>query len=300
MKLMGNNFTITVVAINHQEAKGYIALAVAEIKRIEALLTTFSEESQTAIINERAGIGPVKVEKEVLELLERCQALSELTQGAFDITYGGVDPALWNFDTKMKALPTDDEARKRIHLINYKLLKIDKISGTVFLQQKRMRIGFGGIGKGYAAEMAKKLLKNIGVPAGVINASGDLTAWGLQPDDNPWTVGIAHPDFAHTAFSYLNISNKAMATSGNYEKFVVIDGHKYSHTIHPRTGLPVTGIKSVTIIADNAELADAMTKPVSIMGIDAGLYLINQLPYLHCIIVDDNNKIFTSKGINLQ
>ncbi len=112
-------------------------------------------------------------------------------------------------------------------------------------------------------------------------------------------MGITNPDLASQIFSELEISNKAIATSGNYIKFVMIDGKKYSHTIDPRTGLPVSGIKSVTIIAPDAELADALATPVTVMGVKAGLHLINQLPGVHCIVIDDDNRLFTSKNINL-
>ncbi|HSC38868.1 MAG TPA: FAD:protein FMN transferase, partial [Chitinophagaceae bacterium] len=160
--------------------------------------------------------------------------------------------------------------------------------------------GFGGIGKGYAADMARTLLKNEGVKSGIVNASGDLTTWGLQADNKPWTVGIANPDNAHLPFSYMNITDMAIATSGNYEKYVTIGGKKYSHTINPKTGLPVTGIKSVTILSPNAEIADAMATPVTIMGVKAGIHLINQVQHLGCIIIDDNNTIYSSKNIHLQ
>lgn len=168
------------------------------------------------------------------------------------------------------------------------------------LKEKGMRLGFGGIGKGYAAEMAKALLKKEGVEGGIVNASGDLCTWGNQPNGKPWTIGIVNPDQKHLPFSYLDITDMAIATSGNYEKYVEIEGIKYSHTINPKTGLPVTGIKSVTIISPNAEIADAMATPVTIMGISAGLNMINQINYLACIIIDDNNKIFTSKNINIR
>ena len=163
-----------------------------------------------------------------------------------------------------------------------------------------MRIGFGGIGKGYAAERAKIILQQTGVESGIVNASGDLCAWGLQPDGKEWTIGIADPNAARTSFSYLSVSNAAIATSGNYEKFITINGERYSHTIDPKTGLPVSGIKSVTIISPNAEIADAMATPVMIMGIKVGLDLVNQLKGIECIIVDDNDKIYTSKNINLH
>ena len=300
VKLMGNNFVITVVTENEAQAKIQIAFAIEEIQRIERLLTTYKSDSQTNLINENAGIRPVKVDVEVIDLIERSIAISHITQGAFDITYGSIDKTLWNFDKTMTQLPDAVTAKKMVHLINYENIILDKSNHTVFLKEKGMRIGFGGIGKGYAAEMAKNVLLKNNVQSGIINASGDLTAWGNQANGKAWTIGVANPDTPTAAFSYLEISNMAVATSGNYEKYILIDGKKYSHTIDPKTGLPIHGIKSVTVIGNNAELADAMATPIAVMGINAGLFLINQLPHLHCIIIDDHNKIYTSKNINLK
>lgn len=297
MKLMGNRFEITVAGQSEAWANEMIATGVTEIKRIEKLLTTFNEESETSLVNRNAGIQPVKVSEEVFNIIERSIRISNITQGAFDITYGSIDKRLWNFDETMTELPAAKTAKKMVRLINYKNIELDKNKCTVFLKEKGMRIGFGGIGKGYAAEMAKAVMQQKGVTSGIVNASGDLATWGLQPNGTPWTVGIVHPDYKEYPFSYMNISDMAVATSGNYEKFVMINGKKYSHTINPRTGLPVTGIKSVTIISPNAEICDAMATPVTIMGIEAGLDLVNQLKQVECLIIDDDNKIYTSKNI---
>ena len=300
LQLMGNRFTITVVSSDPDFAETQIQIAITEIQRIEALFTTYNSNSQTALINENAGIRPVQVDREVFDLIQRSLHISKITQGAFDISYGSIDKSLWNFDKTMTALPSTEEALKMVHLIDYTNIILNSENQTVFLKEKGMRIGFGGIGKGYAAEMAKKLLLNNGVQSGIINASGDLTAWGFQPNGKPWTIGIANPNLPENAFSYLEISNKAIATSGNYEKFVTIKGKKYSHTIDPKTGLPITGIKSVTVISNNAEFADAMATPIAVMGIENGLYLVDQLPDLYCIIIDDFNTIYTSKNIHLS
>jgi thiamine biosynthesis lipoprotein len=300
LKLMGNNFTITVVAENEKTGNENINIAIDEIRRIEKLLTTYKNDSQTNLINENAGIQPAKVDLEVFNLIERCIGISRITQGAFDISFGSIDKSLWNFDKSMTKLPDAETALKMVHLIDYRNIILDKKNTTVFLKEKGMRIGFGGIGKGYAAEMAKQILQKHNVQSGIINASGDLSAWGVQPNGKKWTIGVADPDAPNAAFSYMEIYNNAVATSGNYEKFVTINGKKYSHTIDPKTGLPITGIKSVTIIAANAEFADAMATPIAVMGIKAGLFLIDQIPDLYCIIIDDNNKIYTSKNIRLK
>ncbi|MEI6087932.1 MAG: FAD:protein FMN transferase [Bacteroidota bacterium] len=298
--LMGNNFEISVVAHNEIWALEKIDLAIQEIQRIEKLLTTYNDQSETNLINRSAGIKPVKVSAETIQLIQRSMRISEITQGAFDISYGSVDKSLWNFDTKIKSLPDATTAKKMVRLINYRNIVINSEDGTVYLREKGMRIGFGGIGKGYAAERAKYILKKEGLEAGIVNASGDLTTWGYQPDGTAWTIGIVHPNFANSIFSYLNVTDMAVATSGNYEKFIMIGGKKYSHTINPKTGLPVTGIKSVTIISPNAEIADAMATPVTIMGIEAGLAMINQIKQIEAIIIDDNNHLYTSSNLHFK
>jgi thiamine biosynthesis lipoprotein len=300
LKLMGNHFEISVVSDDEAWAEERIDMGVEEIRRIEKVLTTFKDDSETNLINRNAGIQPVRVSEEVFSLIERSKRISNITQGAFDITYGSIDKRLWNFDETMTSLPDPHLAKQMVRLINYRNIILNHEEQTVFLREKGMRIGFGGIGKGYAAEMAKAVMQNAGVTSGIVNASGDLAAWGFQPDGKQWTIGIVHPDAAHLPFSYMNITNMAVATSGNYEKFVIIDGKKYSHTINPKTGLPVRGIKSVTIISPNAELCDALATPVAIMGVEYGIHLINQLNGIECVVIDDDNHLYTSKNIRLS
>lgn len=262
-------------------------------------MTTFSNDSVTFQINENAGIQPTVVPKEVFDLIFRCQMISKMTQGAFDISYGSIDKKFWNFDLNMTSLPDKDLAKKAVELINYENIILNETDKTVFLKNKGMRIGFGGIGKGYAAECAKIILQQNGIESGIVNAAGDLTAWGYQENGEAWTIGIADPNKKESVFSTFNITNTSVATSGNYEKFVIIDGKKYSHTIDPKTGYPISGIKSVTIIAENAEIADALATPVTVMGIEVGLNFINQIPNIGCIIIDDYDKTYSSKNINI-
>jgi thiamine biosynthesis lipoprotein len=300
LKLMGNRFQLSAVSDQETTAHASIDAGIAEIQRIEKLLTTFNEESETALINRNAGVRPVVVSEETYQIIERSIRISKVTQGAFDITYGSVDRGLWNFDTEMTALPDKITARKMARLINYRNIIMDPEASTVMLKEAGMRIGFGGIGKGYAAERAKIIMKELGSESGIVNASGDLTTWGVQPDGKPWTIGIADPNAKGKVFSYMNITDMAVATSGNYEKFILIDGQKYSHTINPKTGLPIRGIKSVTIISRNAEIADAMATPVMIMGILPGLNMINQIKDIEAILIDDQDVIYTSKNIHFN
>ncbi len=300
VKLMGNRFEFTVIADDAEVGNEAISSAIAEVARIEDLLSTFKESSQTNEINRNAGLSPVRVDSEVFQLIKRSVTISDITQGAFDISYGSIDKSLWNFDVNMTALPDKETARRSVGLINYKNIVLDEQNCTVFLKNKGMRIGFGGIGKGYAADKAMLLLKSLGIESGIVNAAGDLITWGTRPDGSAWTIGIADPDQKQHPFSSLNISNMAIATSGNYEKYVTINGKRYSHTIDPKSGYPVEGIKSVSIICPSAELADALATPVMVMGTRVGLNLIDQMENVASVVIDDKNRLFTSKNIRVR
>ena len=296
-KLMGNHFEFSAVHANEDIAAAQIKLGVAEVKRIERLLTTYDSTSQANAINDMAGVRPVVVDPEVYQLIERSLQISALTQGAFDITYGSIDKSLWNFDKAMTRLPEEALVKKSIRLINYRNVILDKNDRSVFLKEKGMRIGFGGIGKGYAADQAKKIMQDAGCENGIVNASGDLTVWGKQPNGESWTIGIADPS-RNLPFASLKLTDGAVATSGDYEKFVMIGGKRYSHTIDPKTGYPVHGVKSATVITRYAELADAMATPLMVMGVRTGLNLINQMNDIECIMIDDRDEIHSSRNIN--
>jgi thiamine biosynthesis lipoprotein len=288
LRLMGNRFEISVVGNDPVWADNCIDTAVAEISRVEKLLSAFNDDSLINEINRNAGIKPVKVNAEIYRLIERSLKISELTHGTFDITYNAAD----------KNIDVQKIERDSIRFTNYKQVLINEKNVTVFLKEKGMRIGFGAISKGYAADRAKYMLQISGVGSGVINAGGDLLTWGLQPDNEPWTIASADPDQQLLPFSNINISNMAVATSGNSEKNVTISNKKYLNTVDTKKGFPVSVLKSVSIVSPTAELSDAMATPVMSMGVNAGLYLINQLQQLACVIIDDHNRVYTSKEVN--
>mgnify|MGYP003667910323 FL=1 len=299
VKLMGSRFDITMVASDSITANAYIDDAVAEIKRIETLISSWNPDSQTSLINKNAGIKPVVVDQELIDLILRAIQISKITNGAFDISYASVDK-VWRYDGTMTHKPTAEEISNSIAKIGYQNILVDKDAKTVYLKLEGMKIGFGAIGKGYAADKTRKLLIGKGVKAGIINASGDLTTWGKQPDGKDWMVGITNPLNKDHVFSWFPIIDAAVATSGNYEKFVEFDGVKYSHIIDPRTGYPSTGLTSVTIFAKSAELCDALATSVFITGVEVGLDMINQLKGVECIIVDAQNKIHFSENISFN
>ena len=297
--LMGSRFDITVVASNEKEGNEYIDSAIFEIARIEKLISSWDVSSETSLINKLSGIKPIKVDKELFDLIERSIAISALTNGAFDISYASMD-RIWNYDGTMREMPSEEKISSSIKKVGYQNIIIDKEAQTVFLKLKGMKIGFGAIGKGYAADKAKALLIEKGVKAGIINASGDLNAWGKQANGRDWMVAITNPLNKNKVFSWLPINDSAIVTSGNYEKFISFNGIRYSHIIDPRTGYPSTGIISTSIMTSNAELADAISTSVFVMGVETGLDFINQLKGVDCIIIDEQNKIHTSNNIKLS
>ncbi|MBL4707014.1 MAG: FAD:protein FMN transferase [Flavobacteriales bacterium] len=298
MQLMGCNFEITVVASSKIEADKNIDAAVLEIKRIETLISSWISNSQTSFINKYAGIRPVEVDPELVELIERAKSISKLTDGAFDISFASIDK-VWQFDGSMMKMPSKEIINQSVELIGFENIIIDNGNSSVFLKKKGMKIGFGGIGKGYAADKAKELLQKNGIESGIINASGDMNTWGRQPNGERWKVAFTNPFDKQKSFGLLPIEKGAVVTSGNYEKFVVFNDVRYTHIIDPRTGYPSSGILSVTIFAPKAELADALATSVFVMGIETGLNRINQLPNIECIIIDEKGKIHQSKNIKI-
>lgn len=299
MELMGTRFDITVVSGN--EDLGYINIeeATAEILRIENMISAWNPDSETSLINKNAGIKPVKVSLELYMLIERAKQISEITDGAFDITFASMDD-IWKFDGSMKNMPSPEDIRESIKNVGYEKIILNPIERTVYLSQKGMKISFGAIGKGYAADKAKEFLVSKQVLGGIINAAGDLTTWGTKATGEKWLIGIANPLSDEKIFSWLPVVESSVATSGNSEKYVTFDGVKYSHIINPRTGYPSTGINSVSVFAKSAELCDALATAVYIMGKEDGLALINQLGVTEVILIDADNKVYKSSGILLN
>ncbi|WP_084684760.1 FAD:protein FMN transferase [Maribacter forsetii] len=299
LKLMGSRFDITVVAKDPVEGDVYIDMAISEITRIEKLISSWDSNSQTSKINRNAGIKPVQVDIELFNLIQRGIGISKLTDGAFDISYASMDK-IWKFDGSMTVMPSEESIKASVAKVGYHNIILDKENHTVFLKLAGMKIGFGAIGKGYAADKAKELLKSKGVVAGIINASGDMNTWGKQPNGKEWKVAITNPMNKNKVFALLPIQNGAVVTSGNYEKYVNFNNIRYTHIIDPRSGYPATGIISVTVFAPKAELADALATSVFVMGKEVGLNRIEQLPQVECIIIDDKGNIITSKNIEIE
>ena len=300
LKLMGTRFEISAVAIDQISAWKAINLAIDEIQRIENLISSWDPNSQTSAINNNAGIRPQQVDKELFDLIYRAKKVAQLTEGAFDISFASMD-RIWAFDGSHQIMPEEEKVRMAASKINWENIILNKKDNTVYLKEKGMKIGFGGIGKGYAANRAKMVMQQVdGLKGGVVNASGDLIAWGhsLQPEG--WTIKIANPQDRDHAIAWLQIKDMAIVTSGDYEKYVMIDGVRYAHIIDPRSGYPTTGIKSVSILCPDAELADALATSVFVLGVEKGMALINKLNGVEGLIITDTDQLVSSEKLQIN
>ncbi|MBA4154699.1 FAD:protein FMN transferase [Flavobacterium sp.] len=297
--MLGSPFEMTVVANDSLQGNLYIDQAVAEVKRIENLISDWIPTTQISTVNQKAGIEPVKVDREVFELVERAIKISQLTSGAFDISYASMDK-IWKFDGSMTAMPSEEAIKNSVAKVGYQNIILNENKSTLFLKNKGMKIGLGGIGQGYIADKIKALLVQNGCQSGIVNVSGDIFAWGKQPDGKPWTVAIVNPMNKNKVFATFPLEDSAVETSGSYEKFVTFNGKRYSHIIDPRTGYPASGIVSVSVFAKTTELADALATGIFVLGVEVGLDLVNQIKGIECIIVDDKGGVHTSKNIDLK
>lgn len=283
---MGSVFEFVLVENDSIQAKHYLELVVGEIERIENLISEWRPHTQISQVNQNAGIRPVKVDREVFELTQRAIHYSRITNGAFDISTAALDK-IWLFDGSMEQLPSDDVIRNSVRHVGYQHIILDSTSTTIFLEKKGMKIGFGSIGKGYAADKGRELLQSIGVIGGIVNASGDLTTWGLQPDSKPWKIGVRNPFKTHKMIKILKLKYGAVATSGTNEKFVELEGKRYSHIINPNTGWPSTGLTSVTVSGLSAEFANFLSTSIMVLGKRKGEKLLEKFPDYKAIIVKD-------------
>jgi thiamine biosynthesis lipoprotein len=299
VSMLGSPFEITVVAKDSVEGKQFTDLAINEVKRIENQISDWIPTTQISLVNKNAGIQAVKVDTEVFELVARAIKISEITDGAFDISYASMDK-IWKFDGSMTVMPTEEAIKKSVAKIGFKNIVMNKEDQTIFLKLPGMKLGLGGIGQGYIADKVKAVLVANGCNSGIVNVSGDINAWGKQINQKPWTVGIINPMNKNKVFATFPLENSSVETSGNYEKYVIFNGIRYSHIIDPRTGYPTQGVVSVSVFAKQTEIADALATGIFVLGVEVGLDLVNQLKGIECIIVDDKGKIHASKGIDIK
>lgn len=287
---MGSVFDLTVVEKDSALAQQHFQEIINEIRRIENLISEWRPQTQISEVNQNAGIRPVKVDREVFELTRRAIRYSEFSQGAFDVSIAAMDK-IWRFDGSMTEMPAEEAIRKSVERVGYRHIVLDSAASTIYLALPGMKIGFGSIGKGYAADMGRELMQSLGVQGGIVNASGDLSAWGIPPNGKAWKIGIYNPFKPRKILKILKIKEASVATSGSYEKYAEINGKRYSHIIDPKTGYPSTGLTSVTVTGPTAEFANALSTSVMVMGEKEGKKLLKQFPEYRYILITDTGKV---------
>jgi thiamine biosynthesis lipoprotein len=291
---MGTGVEITLTGENEELAKKAVLQAFQEIKRIEYLMSPWIESSDVNRINRSAGDAGVKVSPETIEVLQRAQEVSKLSGGGFDLTVGPL-VQLWRKARERGTPPETEEVKETLNLVNFRNLKTH-YGGTASLKKKRMAIDLGGIAKGYAVDRAFELLKSRGFRNLVVNAGGDLRVGGSKPE-GPWSIGIQHPRDPEKIMARISLSDTAVATSGDYEKFFIHQGKRYHHILNPKTGFPAEGCQSVTLLYKEGIMADALATAIFVLGPEKGYALCQRRKGVDCLILDKEGNITLSPGL---
>jgi len=298
--LMGSHFTFTVVAPDDSTAQRALRAGLGEVRRIDRLMSFWDSTSEVVRINRLAGVRPVPVSAETYALIGRTLRLSQLSDGAFDISFASADK-LYKFDKQAHAgLPDSASVRASVRRIGWQKIQLDAARHTVFLPEKGMRINLAGILQGYGIRRAKQVLKDMGIAGGLLNGSGDICCWGRQADGSLWRVAIGNPDQPRTVAAWIDVTDVAVVTAGNYEQYFTVGKQVYGHIINPRTGYPSVGLRSVTIVCPDVELADGLDEVVFVKGPTEGLAFINKLKNVQCVLITDDNRTLVSKGLQLN
>ncbi|MBU4321231.1 MAG: FAD:protein FMN transferase [Thermodesulfovibrionales bacterium] len=305
---MDTLITISVVSGSGDKAEKAIDKAFGEIEKLDRLLNFFSDSSEVSEINRNAGLKAVAVSPETFAVLEKAVYASGKTDGAFDVTIGSVT-TMWDFHKRTK--PEDKKIKERLPLVNYKNIILNKKSSSVYLKKKGMLIDLGGIAKGYAADKAVEALKREGIKSGLVSIAGDIKAFGLKPDSKPWKIGIRNPraippnpplvkggegGFSDEIMATIEMTDMAISTSGDYERYFIVDKKRYHHILNPKTGYPAEGCRSVSIIAKDGAVTDPFSTGIFILGAEKGIKLLEEMG-IDGIIVDKNGKIHTTPNL---
>jgi thiamine biosynthesis lipoprotein len=291
---MGTVIEITLMVDDGEQANKAALQAFQEVKRIEQLMSPKIESGDVFRINQSSGKEWVKVSKETLEVIKKAREISELTEGGFDITVGPLTE-LWRKAREKKIPPSAEEVKEKLGLVNFKNIEVDK-GGKVFLKKKGMAIDLGGIAKGYAVDRAFDVLRSLGHKNLIVNAGGDLRVGGRK-NNEPWSIGIQNPRESKKILAKISVSNMAVATSGDYEKFFIYQGKRYHHIFNPKDGYPTEECQSVTIVCKNTMTADALATAVFVLGPEKGYALCQKLNGVQCLIVDREGKIILSPSL---
>ncbi len=292
--IMGTIFDITALGGDEKALEEAARKAFDEIKRIDALMSRYKEASEVSQVNKNAGIAPVKVGAELIEVLKEGRKVSELSDGAFDVTIGPLSN-LWAFDEEKKVVPSQEKIEELRKLVDYRKIKIDEAASTVYLEDKGMMIDVGGIAKGYSLAKGVKIFEDAGIKNIIINAGGNLNLKGGK-SGRPWRIGIQDPRDESKLIGKLNVTDISIATSGDYQRFFIKDGIRYHHILDPKTGYPAKGVISATVIGKSKTSMDGFSSAIFILGAEKGAALMKKIG-AEGIMVTEDGTVTVSDGL---
>ena len=292
-RAMGSPLDIEVTGPDRATCERAVEAARAEIERLERMMTDWKDDSPLMEINHQAGRRPVSVPPELFLIIRKSIELSELTEGAFDISFAAAG-TLWNW--KDPRVPSDAEVRASLADVGWRGIVIDEANQTVFLAKPGMRIGLGAIAPGYAGDRALEKIAAQGIRDAMVNVSGDVVVRGAK-NGGPWKVAVRHPRRPGESLAILPVSNGAISTSGDYERYFEADGRRYCHIIDPRSGIPANRCQSVTVLAPVLAVADGLATGIFVLGPEKGLALVEQLAGVEALIVAADGSVHLSRGL---
>lgn len=290
---MGTEVSVYLWHEDEESGRAAVEAVFAEMDRINALMSTYVDDSAISRINREAAAGWVSAGDELFDLLLRSLDVSVLTRGAFDVTFDSVGQ---HYDYRQGLRPDSAELESSVERIDYRLVETDAKTGSVRFSKPGVRINLGGIAKGYAVEQGVAVLRSAGVRHARVTAGGDTRLLGSRLDQ-PWIVGVRSPDDDAQIVIRLPLEDEAISTSGDYERFFIEDGRRYHHILEPSTGEPAEGVRSATVVGPDAVITDALSTSLFVMGVDAGLTLIATLPDYEGIVIDAEGQLFYSDGL---
>ena len=291
--LMGTRVSVELWHEDEAAGRALAEQVLDEYRRIDRAMSTYRPDSEISAVNARAAERAVPVGGELLGLIGRSLELSAASGGAFDITYESVG---YLYDFRARRRPSDSDIAARLGAVDYRHVILDEEASTVRFRARGVRINLGGIAKGHAVERGARILRDAGVRHALLNAGGDTRVLGDRRGQ-PWMVGIRHPRAADDVFTRLPLVDEAISTSGDYERFFEEDGRRYHHILTPSTGRPTEGVLSVTVIGPDATLTDGLSTTVFVLGVDAGLALVERFAGYEAVVVDAAGRLSYSSGL---
>ncbi|MET0122342.1 MAG: FAD:protein FMN transferase [Candidatus Thiodiazotropha sp. 6PLUC9] len=291
--IMGTKIAVELWHKDRQMGELAVTAVMDEFRRLDEKLSPYKESSELSLLNRMAAEGAVSISGELFHLLEESQKYAELTEGAFDITFASIGH---QYDYRKGKKPSQEITTQTLPLIDYRHILLKPEEQSVMFRKSGVRIDLGGIAKGYAVDKGIELLRERGIEHALISAGGDSRLIG-DHQGRPWHIGIQAPRNREAMAAVLPLSDSAISTSGDYERFFEAEGIRYHHIITPKTGSSAREVQSVTILGPNATRTDALSTSIFVLGAKAGMAMVNRLDDIEAVIIDNQGQLLSSDGL---